>query len=146
MEAKVKQDELKGKLAEINQKIAEISEKSESNNDDTENTELLLADYRQKLDQLEFLISNLTTSEPPKSSDSNDKPPVRTNQNTWRTLIDMRLKRAKDIIFKLTSMSAKTPTTTVTKYLPTSNNLLFTFMFLCFYDLYSSRYQNCCSI
>jgi len=134
MEVKVKQDELKEKLTEINQKIAEISEKSEivhENNKDTENMETFLTEYRQKLEQLEFLISNLTISEPPKSfdSDSDDKQTTATNQNqsTWRTLIDMRLKRAKDIISKLTSMtmSSNKPTTTVTKYLPTSNNLTF---------------------
>lgn len=135
MEAKAKREELKEKLAEINQKLEEISEKTETANG-TENMETFLSDYRQKLDQLEFLISNLTISDHPplsKSSSDSNETKSETNKNTWRTLIDMKLKRARNVISKLTSSRKHTTTTTtVTKYLPTSNtNVLITlFLFL----------------
>lgn len=132
MEAKIKREELKEKLAEINQKIEEIGEKGETING-TENIETFLADYRHKLDQLEFLISNLTISDPPasskSSSDSNENI-AETNKNSWRSLLDMRLKNARNVIFKLTSLTSSrkhattTTTTTVTKYLPTSKRVL----------------------
>lgn len=94
--------------------------------------ETFLADYRQKLDQLEFLISNLTISDYPpnfsnSSSDSNENI-TETKKNTWRSLIDMRLKKARNVISKLTSLTYSrkhaTTTTTVTKYLPTSKGVL----------------------
>lgn len=133
MEAKIKQEELKEKLAEINRKLNEISEKADSvseNTDDTENMDSFLADYRQKLDQLEALISNLTISEIPKLN-SNDQQgtPTQNNQNSWRALIDIRLKRAKDIISKITSITTNKPTVTVTKYLPTSKNVKFFYFY-----------------
>lgn len=95
------------------------------------------------MDQLEFLISNLTISEPlvtqkseqeqdqdQEQDSSNDEKQNYYDKKTWRSLIDLRLKRAKGIISRLTSIaSSKKPittatTTTVTKFLPTSILLL----------------------
>jgi hypothetical protein len=124
LEAKEKQEELKEKLAEINQRLNELSENaiSASENKNTENMDTFLADYRQKLDQLETLISNLTATDAPlnptkvtEDSASSSKP------NTWRALIDIKLKRVKDVISRISAVTSSKPAVTVTKYLPTSN-------------------------
>jgi hypothetical protein len=107
--------------------------------------ETFLNDYRQKVDQLEFLISNLTISEPlvtqkseqeqeqdqdqdQDQDSSNDEKQNYYDKKTWRSLIDLRLKRAKRIISRLSSIASSkkptTATTTVTKFLPTSILLL----------------------
>ena len=117
LEAKRKQEELKAKLAEINAKIEELGTAANEINDEkeTDEAEPLLNDYRLKLDELESLIANLTTTEfPPRDAEETEST-VRT-KSTWISLIDSRLKRAKDVIYKI----AYQPTVTVTKYLPTS--------------------------
>ena len=154
-EAIQKQEELKAKLLEINLKLGEINDKAKSidhdGGTDPETVETFLADYRLKLDQLELLIANLTSLdtkghvvkqfEPEQTSTKTD-----TLTNSWKALIGMRLKRAKDIITKFSSLAPNRPTTaTVTKYLPTSNLnqfIIFIMVFVCF----SSCDKNNCPV
>lgn len=120
---------MKEKLAEIKLKMDEIDEKARDiskNPTDSENVETFLEDYRQKIDQLEFLISNLTITEAPKSTLDNQvdsgeyKLDSEKSESTWKSLINSKLKRAKDIISKIHSIRpVSSPVTTVTKYLPT---------------------------
>lgn len=120
---------MKEKLAEIKLKMDEIDEKARDiskNPTDSENVETFLEDYRQKIDQLELLISNLTITEAPKSTLDNQvdsgeyKLDSEKSESTWKSLINSKLKRAKDIISKIHSIRpVSSPVTTVTKYLPT---------------------------
>lgn len=124
MEAKEKQEEMKDKLAEINQRLNELSQNaiSASENSNSENMETFLADYRQKLDQLESLIFNLTATEAPLSPTKVSEEHISSSKpNTWRALIDIKLKRVKDIIARISSVTSNKPAVTVTKYIPTSN-------------------------
>lgn len=130
MEAKEKNDELKEKLAEINQKLNELSQNAENSdeNKSTDNIETSLAEYRQKLDQLEALILNLTAIDAPidapsKPTKVDEESNSSSRPNTWRSLIDLKLKRVKNIISRLSLVKSNKPAVTVTKYLPTSNQL-----------------------
>ena len=125
-----KQEELKTKLTEIHSKLEEIDQKANDiskNSSDPESVETFLSDYKQKIDQLEILIANLTITEVPKSTaevfatKNQDA-----SQNTWTRLINSKLKRAKDIISKIKIVGSSTrPVATITKYLPTSKTFVF---------------------
>ncbi len=130
MGALEKKREMKGKLTEINSKLEEIDAKARditNNSNESENVETFLADYRQKIDQLELLISNLTVTEPPKSTSDNQSASNKINgsESTWRSLMNSKLKRAKYIISKINSFRsiASPAVTTVTKYLPTGTSI-----------------------
>lgn len=109
------------KLSEINSKIEEleITPSDLTGEKESNNIETILAEYRLKLDELESLITNLTATRFPAAHDSAGKESESTvsTKSTWRALIDVRLKRAKDVFYKI----AYQPTVTVTKYLPTGN-------------------------
>ena len=127
MEAKTKKIELQERLEEINKNLQEISEKMETPAE-TESMETFLSEYRQKMDQLESLISNLTdsTSLPTQNTLDLSQNTVETGKSsrTWRAAIGLKLKSAKSIMSKWTSLTSsnkpETSTVTVTKYLPTS--------------------------
>lgn len=116
----MKQEELKVKLSEINSKIEEleITPSDLTGEKESNNIETILAEYRLKLDELESLITNLTATRFPAAHDSGkESESTVSTKGTWRALIDVRLKRAKDVFYKI----AYRPPVTVTKYLPTGN-------------------------
>ena len=121
IEAKEVQEDFKIKLTEINLKIEELDIQVKELNEvkDSNNIETVLAEYRLKLDHLDGLIANLTKSlHPSNDSEFEVDSTTKGTKNTWRNLIDLRLKRAKEVIYKF---AYRPSATTVTKYLPTGN-------------------------
>ena len=133
-----KQEELKTKLTEIHSKLEEIDQKASDinkNSSDPESVETFLSDYKQKIDQLEILIANLTMTEMPKSTaDAEDfaAKNQEASEQTWTRLINSKLKRAKDIISKINMAvgSSTRPVATITKYLPTSKIFVCILLFI----------------
>lgn len=137
---------MKAKLDEINSKLAEINKKAETipltlettDSSSTDNLETFLADYRLKLDQLEQLIANLTSTTQSTSEPSNvitndlkeSNPTTDSKINSWKNLIAIKLRAAKENILRFASVNINKKPTIVTKFLPTSKHYYFMFVLL----------------